>query len=147
MAIKGKIIKWGWEIGGESYELYAKDGQIEPLLGGLTELEKINPAPQNVQVSGFSRRRYPKGPSRSVSGHTRTTLLGQPSNWASLPGRNATLEVTTGEGEDRRTKTTTISFTGPFTQLYTYVLANAEKEMTLRSPDGTPYEVILSGTP
>lgn len=147
MAIKGKIKRWEWEIGGEKYELFAKDGQIEPLLDGLTDLGRLNPAPQQVSVGGFSRARYPKGPKRAVSGFTRTTLLGQPSNWASLPGRNATLERKIGEDDLEKVKTVTVSFTGPFTQFYTYVLANAKVAMTLRSPDGTPYEITLSAPP
>lgn len=141
MALKGQIVKWGWDGGDTQYELYAKEGQAEKLLNGLDNLERIVPAPQDVEVGGFSRARYPRGPKRSVRGHTRTTLIGNPSNFASLPGRNAYLEVTTGEGDDRKTKVTTVSFTGPFTQFYIFVQANAKRAMVLRSPDGTPFNV------
>jgi hypothetical protein len=70
--------------------------------------------------------------------------LGGDANRRTLPGANAYLEITTGEGSSAVTDVTTITFTGPFTSLYQFVLANATEEMVLRSPDGTPYDITVS---
>jgi hypothetical protein len=144
MAIAGKIIEYQWEWSNQEYKLFAKDGQIEGLLGGLEAQNVVNAAPQQVGVPGHTRRRYPGGPGISVPGHTRTTLLGGDANRRTLPGQNAYLEVETSDGSNVKVETTTITFTGPFTSLYQFVLANAETEMVLRSPDGTPYEITVS---
>jgi hypothetical protein len=144
MAIAGKIIEYEWEWQNQDYKLFAKAGQITGKLNGLTEVGTVNPAPQTVSVPGHTRRRYPGGPGISVSGFDRVTLLGGDANRRTLPGRNAYLEITTGQGSQAETDVTTITFTGTFTALYQFVLANAEVEMVLRSPDGTPYEIAIS---
>lgn len=144
MAIAGKLIEYKWTWGGEDYKLFAKEGQVEGLLGGLQAQNVVNPAPQQVAVGGHTRRRYPGGPGISVSGFTRTTLLGGDANRRTLPGQNAYMEVEVSQGTGSKTEVTTVTFTGPFTSLYQYVLANAEAEMVLRSPDGTPYEITIS---
>lgn len=142
MAIAGKILEYAWTWEGESYKLFAKDGQLEGLLSGLTAAGAVNPAPQTISVGGHSRRRYPAGPSISVSGFSRVTLVGGVANRRTLPGQNAYLEVTVGSGTDTKLEVTTITFTGPFTDLYQFVNLNAGADFVLRSPDGTPYDII-----
>jgi hypothetical protein len=144
MGLAGKIIEYEWAWQGTSYKLFAKDGQIDGLLGGLDPVGAVNPAPQQVGVGGHTRKRYPGGPSISVSGFTRTTLLGGDANRRTLPGQNAYLETTVSTSNGPKKEVVTITFTGPFTALYQFVLANAENEFTLRSPDGTPYEITTT---
>lgn len=142
MAIAGKILEYEWTWEGTDYKLFAKDGQLDGLLGGLDPVGSVNAAPQSISVGGHSRKRYPGGPSISVSGFTRVTLVGGEANRRTLPGQNAYLEVTVGTGTAATLEVTTITFTGPFTALYQFVNANAEAEYVLRSPDGTPYDII-----
>lgn len=147
MAIAGKIVEYEWTWDTVNYKLFAKENQLDGLLGGLDEVGAISVAPQSVSVGGHSRKRYPGGPSISVSGFTRTTLLGGDANRRTLPGQNAYLEVEVSTGGIAKTEVTTITFTGPFTALYQFVSANAETSMVLRSPDGTPYEIGVTPTP
>lgn len=144
MALAGKILEYEWEWQGAEHKLFAKEGQIDGLLGGLDPVGAVNPAPQQVGVGGHSRKRYPGGPSISVSGFTRTTLLGGDANRRTLPGQNAYLETEVTTGGETKKEVVTITFTGPFTSLYQFVLANAENEFVLRSPDGTPYEITTT---
>lgn len=144
MSIAGKIIEYEWEWLDQEYRLFAKAGQIAGKLNGLTEVGLVNPAPQTVSVPGHTRRRYPGGPGISVAGFDRVTLLGGDANRRTLPGANAYLEITTGTGSSAVTDVTTVTFTGPFTALYQFVNANAEVAMVLRSPDGTPYDIVVS---
>jgi hypothetical protein len=145
MAVVGRILRYNWTYEGKVNKLFAKEGQVDDLIGGLTNLGVVNPAPQTVAVGGHTRRRYPGGPAIGVSAFSRTTLLGGEANRRTLPGQNAYLEVETTTGTTVKKETTTITFTGSFTDLYRYVLANALTAMVLRSPDGTPYEVTVSG--
>lgn len=147
MALAGKIVEYEWEWASVKHKLFAKEGQIEGLLGGLQDMGTVNPAPRQVAVGGHTRRRYPGGPGISVSGFTRTTLLGGDGNRATLPGANAYFEVEVTQGESVKLEVVTVTFTGPFTSLYQYVLANAETAMVLRSPDGTAYEITISEGP
>jgi hypothetical protein len=146
MAIVGRILRYNWTFEGRTEKLFAKEGQIDGLLGGLTSLGVVNPAPQTVAVGGHTRRRYPGGPGISVSAFSRVTLLGGEANRRTLPGQNAYLEVEVTTGTTVKKEVVTITFTGSFTDLYRFVLANAETDMVLRSPDGTPYEITLSET-
>lgn len=145
MAIPGQIIEYDWTWSGNTYKMFAKDGQLDTLLEGISPQDSVNRAPVTMQVSGHTRKRYPGGPNISVGGFSRTSLVGAPGNRRTLPGQNAYLEVTTGEGVERQTDVTTITFTGPYTELYQFVLANALVEMVLRSPDGTADSITLAG--
>ena len=144
MAIAGKIVEYEWTWEGTDYKMFAKADQLDGLLGGIDEVATVNAAPRSVSVGGFSRKRYPGGPSIGVSGFTRSTLLGGDANRRTLPGQNAYLEVTTGTGTDSKVEVTTITFTGPFTKLYQFVLANTDASYVLRSPDGTPYDITTT---
>lgn len=144
MAIAGKIVEYEWTWDSINYKMFAKEGQLEGLLGNIDEVAGISVAPQSVSVGGHSRKRYPGGPSISVSGFTRNTLLGGDANRRTLPGQNAYLEVEVSNGTTVKTEVTTITFTGPFTALYQFVSANRLTAMVLRSPDGTPYEIAAA---
>jgi hypothetical protein len=145
MAKAGDIIEYDWIWGGQTYKLFAKEGQIDGLLGGLQNATLVNRAPVQIGVGGHTRRRYPGGPGISVSGFTRTTLIGGDGNRATLPGANAYLETEVSDGTTTKTEVVTITFTGPYTSLYQFCLANAEAEFDLRSPDGTVDAITLSG--
>lgn len=137
MAKAGDILEFDWTWGGEDYKIFSKAGDVEDYLDDLSLQATVNRAPQQVQVGGHTRRRYPGGPSISVGGFTRTTLLGGDGNRATLPGQNAYFEKEVADGTGTKIQVTTITFTGPYTSLYQYCLANAKIAFNLRSPDGT----------
>ena len=147
MGLAGKIIEYEWTWEGTDYKLFAKEGQIDGLIDNLDEAGAVSVAPQTVGVGGHTRKRYPGGPSISVSGFSRTTLLGGDANRRTLPGQNAYVEVEVTTGGVTKTEVVTITFTGPFTALYQFVSANAGTPMVLRSPDGTPYDIAVPVTP
>ena len=144
MAKPGKIIEYSWTWQGSEYKLFGKEDGIEDLLDNLQEQGLVNPAPQTVSVGGHTRQRYPGAPSWSVSGFSRVTLVGGRPNLRTLPGENAYFETQAEVGGVLKTRVVQVSFTGPFTALYQFTLANALVEMTLRSPDGTPYDITVS---
>lgn len=144
MAKAGDIIKFDWTWSGETYQLYSKAGLIEDFLDGLSEQSTVNRAPVQVSVSGHTRRRYPGAPGISVGGFSRTTLLGGDGNRATLPGQNAYIETEVSDGTGTKVEVTTITFTGPYTKLFQYCLANAKVAFNLRSPDGTVDEITIS---
>lgn len=145
MAKAGDIIEFDWTWSGETYKLFSKAGAAEDFLDGLSEQTTVNRAPVQVAVGGHTRRRYPGGPGISVGGFTRTTLLGGDANRATLPGQNAYFETEVSDGTETKVEVTTITFTGPYTSLYQYCLANAKLAFNLRSPDGTVDEITISG--
>jgi hypothetical protein len=144
MAKPGKIIEYKWTWEGKDYKLFGKEDGIENILDAIESQGLVNPAPQTVSVGGHTRKRYPGAPAWSVSGFSRVTLVGGRPNLRTLPGENAYFEFTEIGPSGTADKTVQVSFTGPFTALYQFTLANALAEMTLRSPDGTPYEITLS---
>lgn len=145
MGLAGKIVEYEWTWNATDHKIFAKEGQLTGKVGGIDLVGSVSVAPQEVTVGGHNRKRYPGGPSISVGGHTRTTLLGGDANRRTLPGENAFIEITTGEGVSRVTDVTQFSFTGPFTELYQFFLVNASVDMVLRSPDGTPYDITPAG--
>jgi hypothetical protein len=144
MARPGRIIEYSWEWEGETYKLFGKENGIEDLLDNIDSQGLVNPAPQTISVGGHTRKRYPGAPIWSVSAFTRVTLVGGRPNLRTLPGENAFYEVSAENSGTGKVKITQVSFTGPFTALYQFTLANALAEYTLRSPDGTPYDITLS---
>jgi hypothetical protein len=145
MAKAGDIIEFDWTWNDETYKLFSKAGDVEDFLDGLSEQTTVNRAPVQVAVGGHTRRRYPGGPGISVGGFTRTTLLGGDGNRATLPGQNAYFETEVSDGTELKVEVTTITFTGPYTSLYQYCLANAKLAFNLRSPDGTVDEITIAG--
>jgi len=144
MAKPGKIIEYSWAWEGETYKLFGKEDGIENILDAIQSQGLVNPAPQTVSVGGHTRKRYPGAPVWSVSAFTRVTLVGGRPNLRTLPGENAYFEVSAEESSTGTKQVVQVSFTGPFTALYQFTLANALVAMTLRSPDGTPYDITLS---
>jgi hypothetical protein len=144
MAKPGKIIEYSWTWEGDTYKLFGKEDGIENILDAIQSQGLVNPAPQTVSVGGHTRKRYPGAPSWSVSGFSRVTLVGGRPNLRTLPGENAYFEFSETGPNGTANRTVQVSFTGPFTALYQFTLANALIEMTLRSPDGTPYDITLS---
>jgi hypothetical protein len=135
-----KEYQWAWEA--ISYKLFAKFGEdrdITDFLPDLVEVGNFNPAPQTLTVPGHTRRAYPGGPLITVSGFTRTTLLGGRANRRTLPGNNAFLEREVAGPSGPVVEVVTVSHTGPFTALYQYCLDTAVTEFQLRSQDGTTY--------
>lgn len=137
MAIPGQIKRYQWVWQGETYKLFAKDGQLDGIVSGLQDQGLVNRAPQTFTVPGHTRRRYPGGPAISVPQVTRTTLVGGEATRATLPGQNAYIEIENSTGGGSSVQVITIRFTGPYTALYQFMLANHDTTFNLRSPDGT----------
>lgn len=137
MAKLGAITEYDWVQGGNTYKLFCKASIIEEFIDDLSEQSTVNRAPQQLDVGGHTRRRYPGGPAISVRGFLRTTLLAGDGNRATLPGQNAYFEREVPDGTGNRIEVVTVTFTGPYTLLYQYCLANAKIIFNLRSPDGT----------
>lgn len=140
---KGKIEIFNFtDLDGNEQQIYSKAGDVETYVGGLTPFADFTINTREVTYPGGSRRQYPGGPGINYAGHTKTRLTVTPPTGPALPGQTAYIEVPKGEGLG--VNVLNVTFTGSFASLYTFVIANATSDFTLRSPDGTPYDIIGS---
>lgn len=147
MAKNGKTAVYTWTFSGRTNKLFCVENDLLPFLNGLVKGTAKVAQRVTVSVGGFSRKRYPGGPSIAVKGHQRKTLKGASANLQTLPGQNATIEYTTGVGPLAVSKVLTFTFVGSFADLWDYAKANKKRDFVLRSPDGTPYEITTAVVP
>lgn len=142
MGMKGNLVRYNWTHQGNTEALYTRVGRLSGHVGGLTLAQATTATLVTVSVDSFKRRRYPNGPEKTIAGHQRKRLKqGVIGATQTLPGQNAFFEDPPANG---KTKVITVTFTGTFANFYQWVQANKLKTFTLRSPDGTPYDIVYT---
>jgi hypothetical protein len=123
--------------------IYADDGVLDDFLSGLAEVPDFLPGTETQNVGGHQRRAYPGDPNpASVNGHTRDTLTTTNRDRVTLPGRNFYCEKEVTVDGKIEYDVTTATFVGDFKDLLTFAIGAAQQDFVLRSPNGTPYDVV-----
>ena len=132
--------------GDQEFIIYAKPSTLTPYVGTQVATASFAGANETVTVRSYSRRRYPGAPVSSVDSHARTSGRGGWRPDATLPGRNAWFEKTTGTGEGRTVQRDQFTFVGTTKALREWVEAEAVQAFVLRLPSGKSI-AIQAATP
>jgi len=127
--------------GDQEFIIYAKASTLTPYVGAQVATAALAGTNQTAQVRSYSRRRYPGAPVSSVAAHGRTSVRGGWRADATLPGRNAWFEKTTGEGDDKTVKRDQFTFVGTTKALREWVEAEAVQAFVLRLPSGKGIDI------
>jgi hypothetical protein len=122
--------------GDQEFIIYAKPSTLTPYVGSQVATASFAGANETVTVRSYSRRRYPGAPVSSVDSHARTSVRGGWRPDATLPGRSAWFEKTTGTGEGRTVQRDQFTFVGTTKALREWVEAEAVQAFVLRLPSG-----------
>lgn len=123
----------------EGHAIYAETANINYFL--KTELVPAGQGTivnKTVNVSSFTRRRYPGDPEPSNVGASTREFLYDPGrrNGAATPGASFILD----DGVEKRSFT----FTGPFIDLHAFIMSDASMDLTLYSPSAS-YVITVVG--
>jgi hypothetical protein len=130
-------LKYTFTVTGEELVIYAKAGQLSPYVGTFEPDEGDDVAATTSSVASHTRRRYPGDPGSTVDGHDRTAMRGGYKPEATLPGRNAWFEKTTGSGPSAVKAVDQFTFVGSSRALREFCMnEGVNTPWTLRLPSG-----------
>lgn len=140
MAPRPKPQKYTFGTGEDAFDIYGVPDNMVGNFGTLPEPSDLELDTVTVAVSGFSRRRYPGGPTSTVAAHSREQLdkVGDGGTNAT-PGRPFWIETLEAAGDKTVVATRQYTTTGSMRQVAELCLPNLSDTEQLRTTGGRTF--------
>jgi hypothetical protein len=140
MAPRPKPVEYKFGTGVDQFSIFGVPANMTGNFGTLPTPDELELETVTVSVGGFSRRRYPGGPTSSVQGHERLQLDKQGDGGTNAtPGREFWIETLIAPGSKKVIATKQFTTTGSMRDVLLLALPNLADNEQLRTTGGRTY--------